>query len=100
MPDTVTDDNRWSFKEEITTLKDDMKALREDLSSLAAKGKHAVRDEVKDQKDKVTGLIDGARGTVEDYREGLEDRIRAHPLAAVGIAVVAGMVITSMMRRH
>ena len=100
MPDDkVEDAASVSAETAIQALKDDLKALRADLTALLSTSKRAATGEARRQTEKVGLIAEGVAATAEDYRTILEDEVRSHPLAAVGIALVAGMFITSMNRR-
>jgi ElaB/YqjD/DUF883 family membrane-anchored ribosome-binding protein len=89
----------FGLHHEIQALKDDMKAVRSDLAALAEKAGEVAGAEAKRQAGKAEALAGDAKAAAESYADLLEDKIRTHPLASVGIALVAGMVISSMGRR-
>jgi uncharacterized protein YjbJ (UPF0337 family) len=91
--------NAFGLHHEIQALKDDMKAVRGDLAALAEKAGEVANNEAKRQAGKAEALAGDAKAAVESYADLLEDKVRAHPLASVGIALFAGMVISSMGRR-
>ncbi|MEP7210424.1 MAG: hypothetical protein ABI740_06275 [Alphaproteobacteria bacterium] len=95
--------NAFGLHHEIQALKDDMKAVRSDLAALAEKAGDVASAEAKRQAgkaaEKAEAMASDAATTAEAYRDILEDKVRSHPLASVGIALVAGMFISSMGRR-
>jgi ElaB/YqjD/DUF883 family membrane-anchored ribosome-binding protein len=91
--------NAFGLHSEIQTLKDDMKTVRADLAALVEKAGEVAGAEAKRQAGKAEAMAGEAATTAEAYRDLLEDKVRNHPLAAVGIALMAGMVISSMTRR-
>jgi ElaB/YqjD/DUF883 family membrane-anchored ribosome-binding protein len=109
MPDTGgpldPDDTEHGLKQtfglhqEIQALKDDMKTVRSDLAALAEKAGRAAGAEAKRQAGKAGAMAGDAKAAAASYADLLEDRIRAHPLTSIGIALVAGMAISSLSRR-
>jgi ElaB/YqjD/DUF883 family membrane-anchored ribosome-binding protein len=93
----------FGLHHEIQALKDDMKAVRSDLSALAEKAGEVASAEARRKAgkaaEKAEAMAGDAATTAEAYRDILEDKVRNHPLASVGIALVAGMVISSLGRR-
>jgi len=75
-------------KTDFDTLKSDMKALREDLATL-----------IKVAGEKSRALAEDAGEKAVEYREAVADKVREHPLAAIGIALAAGYVLAAMSRR-
>jgi ElaB/YqjD/DUF883 family membrane-anchored ribosome-binding protein len=109
MPDTGgpldPDDTEHGLKQtfglhhEIQALKDDLKAVRSDLTALAEKAGGIAGDEARRQAGKAGAMAGDAKAAAETYLDLLEDKVRAHPLAAVGVALMAGMAISSLSRR-
>lgn len=89
--------------EDLGTLRKDIDSLREDVSALLKhSGKYAdatARQNIdkgiqagKDAADKAAKSLKSASGAVED-------RIRENPLAAVGIALGAGVMLSMLYRK-
>ena len=98
--DTFDDHKARSVQSDLDALKDDMLAIRADLAALLSSSTRAASDEARRQAERVVEMAEDVALTAEDYRGMLEERVRSHPLAAVGIALVAGMLVTSISRRH
>ncbi len=92
--------NAGSAKTEYEALKNDVKALREDIAALAQDAGKAARGEAKRQTAKAEKYVDGARKEATEYRDLVEDKVRDHPFAAIGIALAAGFIVASMGRRR
>lgn len=86
-------------KAEFDTLKSDMKALREDLATLLKDTGAYASTQARFAGLKGRELADGAGEKANEYREAVADKVREHPLAALGIALAAGYVIASLSRR-
>jgi ElaB/YqjD/DUF883 family membrane-anchored ribosome-binding protein len=87
-------------KTDIDALKNDMKALREDLAALLQDSGKAATEEARRQARKATDMADTAGKHALEYRDIVEDKVRDHPFAAIGIALAAGFVFASMGRRR
>lgn len=86
-------------KADFDALKNDMKALRADLAALVQDTGKIASEEARRQFKRAEGLADDARKQASEYRDVLEDKVREHPFAAVGIALAAGFVLASLARR-
>ncbi len=91
--------NAFGLNSEIQALKDDMKTVRADLAALVEKAGEVAGAEAGRQAGKAEAMAGEAATTAEAYRDLLKDKVRSHPLASVGVALLAGMVISSMSRR-
>jgi ElaB/YqjD/DUF883 family membrane-anchored ribosome-binding protein len=98
--DTVEDDNAGSVKSDIEALKDDLIAIRADLAALLLSSTRAASVEARRQAERVGEMAEDVAMTAEDYRAMLEEKVRTHPLAAVGIALAVGMLVTSISRQR
>ena len=45
-------------------------------------------------------MAEGAGEQASEYSDALEDKVREHPFAAVGIALAAGFVIAALTSRR
>lgn len=86
-------------KTDFDTLKNDVKALREDLSALLRDTGSIAQDQAKAYAAKGRALADDAGDKAAEYKEAVADKVREHPLAAVGIALAAGFVLASLSRK-
>jgi ElaB/YqjD/DUF883 family membrane-anchored ribosome-binding protein len=69
---------------------------REELRSLGARRRQTgapVVDDLRDARDRFT---EGAR----TFRGAAEEQVREHPLASFGVAFLAGVVASRLLRRH
>jgi ElaB/YqjD/DUF883 family membrane-anchored ribosome-binding protein len=89
-----------AVKTDYEALKSDVKALREDLSALAKDAGKAATTEAQRQAKKAEKYVDGARTQAGEYRDIVEDKVRDHPFAAIGIALAAGFIVASLGRRR
>lgn len=91
-------------------LEDQLAAARKDIENLARLASERLSDEVRNGRDKATDYVnmlsDEARATFDKAREQgaysrmmAEDKVRENPLAAVAIALGAGFVLASLLRR-
>jgi ElaB/YqjD/DUF883 family membrane-anchored ribosome-binding protein len=87
-------------KADYDALKADLKALRADLAALVNDTGKIASEEAKRQTVKARALADDAGKKATEYRDIVEDKVRDHPFAAIGIALAAGFVVASMARRR
>lgn len=86
-------------KSDFDALKNDMKALRSDLAALLQDTGKIAQEEAKKVGARATKVAEGAGKQAGEYRDALEDKVREHPFAAVGIALAAGFILASLSRR-
>lgn len=86
-------------KSDFDALKNDMKALRADLAALLQDSGKIAQEQVKAVGAKAKGVADDAGEKAGEYRDALEEKVREHPFAAVGIALAAGFILASLSRR-
>jgi len=84
---------------EIEQLKADLKSVRAEMAKLVQDGGKFASEEAKRQKAKAADVAEDAAEKATEYRDMLEGKVREHPLAAIGIAVAAGMLFSSFSRR-
>lgn len=89
-----------AMKTDFEALKNDMKALRADLAALLKDTGAIASEEAKRQAARAGKLAEGARDQASEYKDVLEDKVREHPFAAVGIALAAGFVIAALTSRR
>lgn len=85
-----------TVRSDIDALKKDIDSLKKDLSALFKDGGASMNDEVRKAARRASAWAHGASEHVADYKQMSEDRIREHPLIAVGAAVVAGFLIAAL----
>lgn len=86
-------------KSDFDALKNDMKALRADLAALLQDTGKIAQDEARKVGARARSVAEDAGEKAGEYRDALEDKVRDHPFAAVGIALAAGFVLASLARR-
>ena len=86
-------------KTDFDTLKADMKALRVDLATLLKDTGSLAAQQAKAAADKGRDLASEAGDKAIEYREVVADKVKEHPLAAVGIALAAGYILASLSRK-
>jgi ElaB/YqjD/DUF883 family membrane-anchored ribosome-binding protein len=86
-------------KTDLDTLKNDMKALRADLAALLRDTSSLAQDQAKAAAAKGRALAEDAGDKAVEYKEAVADKVREHPMAAVGIALAAGFVLASLTSR-
>lgn len=96
---TSTPGNGTPGKTDFDTLKNDMKALREDLATLLKDTGAFAASQAKVAGDKGRALASDAGDKAVEYRDAVADKVREHPFAAIGIALAAGFVLASMSRK-
>lgn len=79
-------------------LKADFGKLSEDVRTLLLDAGDAAKAESKHTIRKGKALAEDAAEQAMDAKAALEDKIRAHPLTAVGIALGAGILIAALRR--
>jgi ElaB/YqjD/DUF883 family membrane-anchored ribosome-binding protein len=99
MADTITDTQRAPHTSEMQALKNDMAALRADLTLAAERARDAAARETAQGARRLGDMASDAIQAVDDYGDMLEGRIREHPFAAVGIALAAGYALALIARR-
>ena len=87
-------------KADYDALKADLKALRADLAALVNDTGKMAGEEAKRQYAKAQKLAGDAGKKATEYRDIVEDKVRDHPFAAIGIALAAGFLVASLARRR
>ena len=89
-----------AMKTDFEALKNDMKALRADLAALVKDTGVIASEEAKRARDRAEQMAEDAGKQALHYRDALEDKVREHPFASVGIALAAGFVIAALTSRR
>lgn len=81
-----------AIKEDITALRSDLRALITDAGAVA---------KLKSQRgiDQGVEMAEDVKTKATEVKSSLEDRVREKPFAAVGIALGAGFLLSSLTRR-
>jgi ElaB/YqjD/DUF883 family membrane-anchored ribosome-binding protein len=74
----------------------DVVAAAEELLSAAGSGN---AERLKEIRERAEVALQGARERLEGAGEEIEDRVRKHPYAALGIAAALGLVIGILLSR-
>ena len=91
-------------------LEEQLETARKDIETLARMAGGRVRGAAVDARaqaseyitslsDEAKSLVDEARARGEHTRELAEDHVRENPLLSVGLAMGAGFILASLMRR-
>lgn len=92
-----------AMNDDMGALRKDVDALRSDVSALLKhSGKFAdakAREKLDEGMEASKGAADKAGETIKTATHDVEDRIRANPLAAVGIALGAGVALSMLARK-
>jgi ElaB/YqjD/DUF883 family membrane-anchored ribosome-binding protein len=84
---------------DIDQLKEDIRAIRDDFASLAATtGKVASRKFAR-QAARAREFSEDVAEHAGTYRDVVVQKVKDHPIAAVGAAALAGLIIASLSRR-
>lgn len=67
--------------------------------TLAGQARGEIDAYVATLSDEARAMFDDAKSRGREVRAVAEDQVREHPLAAVGVALFAGFVLASIMRR-
>ena len=89
-----------SAQSDLQAVRDDLIAIRADLDALLSSSTRVAAGEAMRQREKVEHIAEDIAMTAEDYLANLEETLRRHPLTALGVALAAGMLITSMSRER
>jgi ElaB/YqjD/DUF883 family membrane-anchored ribosome-binding protein len=89
-----------AMKTDFEALKNDMKALRADLAALVKDTGTIASEEAKRARERAEQMAEDAGKQALQYRDALEDKVREHPFAAVGIALAAGFMIAALTSRR
>jgi ElaB/YqjD/DUF883 family membrane-anchored ribosome-binding protein len=89
-----------AMKTDFEALKNDMKALRADLAALLKDTGVVASEEAKRAAARAGKLSEGARDQASEYKDVIEDKVREHPFAAVGIALAAGFILAAITSRR
>jgi ElaB/YqjD/DUF883 family membrane-anchored ribosome-binding protein len=87
-------------KTDFEALKNDMKALRADLAALVKDTGTIASQEARKAGERAGRMANDAGKQALEYRDAIEDKVREHPFAAVGIALAAGFVIAALTSRR
>ena len=98
-------------RSEVEQLKNDLKAVREDLATLGKdvvsatktsvhSASEAAREEARKRLGQLGDAWDGAKDTGRAAKHDVERQIEQHPLAAVAIALGVGLVIGKLLDRR
>jgi ElaB/YqjD/DUF883 family membrane-anchored ribosome-binding protein len=96
---TTPGNGSTAVKSDYEALKNDIKTLRADLSALVSDTGKVASEEAKRQAAKASRAAEGAGKQMAEYRDIVEDKVRDHPFAAIGIALAAGFIVASLGRR-
>lgn len=82
---------------DIDTLRKDMHTLKKDAGKFGSASMHNAHDKVEDATDKVMKMgrekAKKFKHEAEEQTESLRDTVRDNPVASLGLAVAAGMIL-------
>ena len=84
--------------DDFAQLKNDFDALRNDIKSLFSSLGQVAKGKGSEGIEKGSELADNATEKVRDAQTYVEEKVRANPLAAIGIALGAGFLISSLRK--
>lgn len=79
---------------------DNFTELRKDVNRLADAANKAAREEVKYASKRLTGLSSDLRSRATESVGYATEKVRAHPGAAIGISLGAGLLLGVLMSRR
>ncbi len=97
---TTTGNGASAMKSDYEALKNDMKALREDFAALMNDTGKVAGQHYQQQAERVRTAADGAGKQALEFRDMVEDKVRDHPFAAIGIALAAGFIVSALTNRR
>ena len=99
MTDKTANTVKLKAVDDMDSLKGDLNALREDLKSVMGNVKDLAAIRANDGVEKGKELASTLGTKAEKVQSDLETRVRENPLAAVGIAFGAGLILAMMRRK-
>jgi ElaB/YqjD/DUF883 family membrane-anchored ribosome-binding protein len=98
-PPASTEKSNAKAVSDMDQLADHIRAIREDFAALASTTGKLAAGQAKAQVRRVGELAEGAADKAATYRDALAEKVKDHPLAAIGIAALAGLVLSSLRKR-
>ncbi|MGE0533046.1 MAG: hypothetical protein AB7P35_17185 [Hyphomonadaceae bacterium] len=93
-------DARGLLKSRAHDVADDIAELRKDMSKLTDAAKKAARAEFKHAGKRMQIVGADLRGRAEHGVESASERVRARPLAAVGVSLGVGLLLGALLGRR
>lgn len=102
MTSTSTSDDQPGGKprSDLDQVMEHISAIREDFASLATATAKLAAGQAKVQARRAGALAEEAAAQAATYRDAVVEKVKDHPLAAVGIAALAGIILSSVGRRR
>lgn len=91
---------RTAVRARATDVLDDFGALRKDMSRLAQAANKAARAEVKHAGQRLEAIGKDLRTRASDGADYAVEQVRAHPGAALGISLGAGLLLGMLLARR
>ena len=88
-----------SAKEDMDLLKEDLARLRQDLQAIMKDVRGFVSDQAKDSVEKGKVFARDAGEQIDSARDDVQERVREHPLTAIGLAFGAGVLLAMLSRK-
>ncbi|MCA3004482.1 MAG: hypothetical protein LW650_04860 [Planctomycetaceae bacterium] len=88
------------FRQELEHVKADMQRLRRDLSELWGDSVHTARSGAAEARGRLNDRTRFIAAKGRESVQAVEHQVAAHPLASLGAALAAGVVIGLVLRRR
>lgn len=95
----IEDRHDKPIEEDVNLLKDDLAELRKDIQTIFKDMKGYASSQAKDSVEKGKAFAEEAGDRLDATRADLQKQIQAKPLAAVGVAFGAGLLIALLSRK-
>ncbi len=100
MTSTAADDQRTKRSApDLKQVREHVSAIRQDIALLAATTTSWLADQARSQARRFSDLGKDGVDKAGVYRDAVASKVKDHPLAAVGLAVIAGLALSSLRRR-
>ncbi len=100
---TDTNDAGADISAEIRQLRDDLKALKDDFTSLTAtaaqEAKSVFKDKLSSTEDKVHDAVEAGASEMQEIQRQAEIAVRKKPLTAMAAALAIGYFIAGVTRK-
>lgn len=101
MPDTATTTEKLAARAtgDFDEVFEHLGAIKEDLAALGHATRTLAKEKARNQIHRISELAETAADKAAAYRDQATDTIKEHPFAAVGVGVLAGLVLAAALRR-
>jgi ElaB/YqjD/DUF883 family membrane-anchored ribosome-binding protein len=88
-----------STRSDVLQLKEDLAAVRADLAALASTSKQLAAQELEKQSKRAREIAAAAAREAGTYRDVVADKVKDHPFASIGAALLVGLAMSSLRKR-